>query len=59
MSENETETGAPAVKRGRKPRVQPPSEAIAETPVAPAAPEPPPAPVAVAEPREAQGGGNN
>ena len=59
MSENETETGAPAVKRGRKPRVQPPSEAIAETPVARAAPEPPPAPVAVAEPREAQGGGNN
>ena len=56
MSENETETGAPAVKRGRKPRVQTPSETVAETPAAPAAPEPAPAPVAIAEPHDAQGG---
>ncbi|MFT3808124.1 MAG: transcription termination factor Rho [Arenimonas sp.] len=56
MSENETETGAPAVKRGRKPRTQAPAEAIAETPAAPSAPEP--API-VAEVREPSGGDND
>jgi transcription termination factor Rho len=61
VSENETENGVPAVKRGRKPRAASPAETPAETPVAPPAPEPAPAPVEIANSRannESQGDEN-
>ena len=51
MSENETETGAPAVKRGRKPRPQTASESAADTVAAPA-PVAVEAPVAAPPPRQ-------